>query len=280
MTSSHTKAKLKRIVKAWLYHNSSLVYWQGLDSLAVPFLLKNMTDEALAFASFNQFVDKFCHNFFLKENCSVMNEYLAIFSQLLVFHDPELARHLSDINFKAELYAIPWFLTMFSHVLSLHTLCHLWDTLILGSSYFPMCFGVGILISTRSNLVGNDFNQCILNFSNFSEIDINQCLTNAISVYNRTPPSIAEQNYDKSILLLRYPCEEERRFWNLPGRNQLKLNELQQEICPRISCQDAFRIVETQEICGGNKCMIKKCHSIKIYSLTFVQHMSIKKYLI
>jgi len=44
----------------------------------------------------------------------VIKEYLSKFSQLTAFHEPLLARHLASISFIPELFAIPWFLTMFS----------------------------------------------------------------------------------------------------------------------------------------------------------------------
>ena len=50
---------------------------------------------------------------FLKDNAAVIQEYLAKFSQLQAFHDPVLFNHLDDIGFIPDLYAIPWFLTMF-----------------------------------------------------------------------------------------------------------------------------------------------------------------------
>ena len=34
--------------------------------------------------------------------------------QAWTFHDPELAVHLAEIRFTPELYAVPWFLTLFS----------------------------------------------------------------------------------------------------------------------------------------------------------------------
>lgn len=106
------------------------MYWQGLDSLTAPFLYLNFNDEgeflsiflvgmkvsflAKAFACLYEFVPRYLHKFFLRDNSAVIQEYLAKFSQLIAFHDPELANHLYDINFIPELFAIPWFLTMFS----------------------------------------------------------------------------------------------------------------------------------------------------------------------
>lgn len=69
---------------------------------------------AKAFACLSAFVPKYLYKFFLKDNSAIIQEYLTKFSQLIAFHDPTLANHLYDINFIPELFAIPWFLTMFS----------------------------------------------------------------------------------------------------------------------------------------------------------------------
>jgi len=52
----------------------------------------------------------------------VIQEYLGKFSQIIAFHDPQLANHLKSINFVPELFAIPWFLTMFSRKFCLITM--------------------------------------------------------------------------------------------------------------------------------------------------------------
>lgn len=61
-----------------------------------------------------KFIPKYLHWFFLKDNSQIIKEYLSKFSQLTAFHEPILANHLHEINFIPELFAIPWFLTMFS----------------------------------------------------------------------------------------------------------------------------------------------------------------------
>lgn len=127
--------KLKRVLKAWIVKNSQYVYWQGLDSLTAPFLYLNFNNEGIifsyristyfaiicliilsakAFACLSAFIPKYLQNFFLKDNSAVIQEYLTKFSQLIAFHDPVLANHLFEISFIPELFAIPWFLTMFS----------------------------------------------------------------------------------------------------------------------------------------------------------------------
>lgn len=86
----------------------------GLDSLCAPFLTLNFNSDALAFACLQRFIPRFLRNFFLYDNSHVIQEYLAVFRHLLSFHDPELSSHLDNIQFNPELYAIPWFLTLFT----------------------------------------------------------------------------------------------------------------------------------------------------------------------
>lgn len=120
LSSGTGHKKLQRILKAWVKDNSHYVYWQGLDSLTAPFIYLNFNNEARAFACLSAFIPKYLHKFFLKDNSAIIQEYLAKFSQIIAFHDPYLANHLSSINFVPELFAIPWFLTMFSREFLIH----------------------------------------------------------------------------------------------------------------------------------------------------------------
>ena len=47
----------------------------------------------------------------------------------------------------------------------MHKLLHLWDTLLLGDSSFPLFIGVAILLQLRATLIAAGFNECILLFS-------------------------------------------------------------------------------------------------------------------
>lgn len=117
LSSPEGHLKLKRLLKAWVTAHPHYVYWQGLDSLTAPFLYLNFNNEDLAFHSVYKFIPKYLQWFFLKDNSAVIKEYLSKFSQLTAFHEPVLAQHLANINFIPELFAIPWFLTMFSRKL-------------------------------------------------------------------------------------------------------------------------------------------------------------------
>uniref|UniRef100_A0A8B9MD79 TBC domain-containing protein kinase-like protein n=1 Tax=Accipiter nisus TaxID=211598 RepID=A0A8B9MD79_9AVES len=195
LSSPEGHAKFRRVLKAWVVSHPDLVYWQGLDSLCAPFLYLNFNNEALAYACMSAFIPKYLYNFFLKDNSHVIQEYLTVFSQMIAFHDPELSNHLNEIGFIPDLYAIPWFLTMFTHVFPLHKIFHLWDTLLLGNSSFPFCIGVAILQQLRDRLLANGFNECILLFSDLPEIDIERCVRESINLFRWTPKSATYRQY-------------------------------------------------------------------------------------
>ncbi|XP_068627639.1 TBC domain-containing protein kinase-like protein [Battus philenor] len=229
---------LKRLLKAWLLTNPQYVYWQGLDSLTAPFLYLNFCNEARAFACLSAFVPKFLHKFFLKDNSAVIKEYLAKFWQMAAFHEPELATHLHEINFVPELFAIPWFLTMFSHVFPLHKIVHLWDALLVEGPALPLFMGVGILRQLRDTLLDSGFNECILLFSDLPEIDIGECVKESIEMLRSSPRSISY-----------------RRFTNEPEIKdamdvvEIPMEVLLTEISPRISLSDFFSLTCQDKCC-------------------------------
>ncbi|XP_050800451.1 TBC domain-containing protein kinase-like protein isoform X2 [Gopherus flavomarginatus] len=227
LSSPEGHAKFRRILKAWVVSHPDLVYWQGLDSLCAPFLYLNFNNE----------------------------EYLTVFSQMIAFHDPELSNHLNEIGFIPDLYAIPWFLTMFTHVFPLHKIFHLWDTLLLGNSSFPFCIGVAILQQLRDRLLANGFNECILLFSDLPEIDIERCVRESVNLFCWTPKSATyrqhaqppKQASDGSGSRDSMSCFT-ADYQDAPksdlSRDSIQLNDLKAEVSPRISAEDLIDLCE------------------------------------
>ncbi|CAG0915447.1 unnamed protein product [Notodromas monacha] len=250
--------KFKRILKAWVASHPQYVYWQGLDSLCAPFLRLNFCDEALAFACLSKFIDKYLAGFFLKDNSPVIQEYLATFSHLIAFHDPQLFNHLDEIGFIPELYAIPWFLTMYTHVFPLPKILHLWDKLLLGPPSFPLCVGVGLLHQLRDSLLSFSFNDCILLFSDMPQIDIERCVQDSIRFFRSTPPSVLHRSHEAKI---SFKVIGEHLVDDLPDMvhsasasdklnlsreleiHALPLASLKSEKCPRISAKDLLDLL-------------------------------------
>ena len=236
IASPDSHGKLKRVLKAWVLSNTNLVYWQGIDSLCAPFMYLNFNNEALAYGCLQNFVQKYAKNFFLKDNSNVIHEYLATFSHLTAFHDPDLANHFEMIDFRPDLYAIPWFLTMFAHVFPLHKIFHLWDTMLLCSPEFPLCIGVAILKQLRTILLNSDFNECILLFSELPEINIQKCVTDSLNIFQSTP---------NTCLYLHYLNGETEENLEMASIN---LNETKLEPCPRIGLKNLLILNESKLI--------------------------------
>lgn len=225
LSSSVAHKKLKRVLKAWLVSHPNYVYWQGLDSLCAPFVCLNFCQEHKAYACLTAFVKKYLNEVFIKDNVSVIREYLVKLSHLIAFHDPQLANHLDDKCFIPDLFAIPWFLTMFAHVFPLHKIFHLWDRLLLGDSSYPLFVGFSILTQLRSTLLNSGFNECILLFSDLPEVDIEKCVLESSKFYDATPRSITFRKYELRTETREHdPC--------------LTYEELQAEFNPRISIYD------------------------------------------
>ncbi|XP_055533546.1 TBC domain-containing protein kinase-like protein [Wyeomyia smithii] len=240
LSSQEGHNKLKRLLKAWVSAHPQYVYWQGLDSLTAPFLYLNFNNEERAFLSLYKFIPKYLHLFFLKDNSAIIKEYLVKFFQLIFFHEPVLAKHLHGINFIPELYAIPWFLTMFSHVFPLHKIFHLWDKLILGDNSYPLFIGIAILKQLKITLLTSGFNECILLFSDLPDIVMETCVNDSETMYQFTP---------KSVTYRKYAMHEEE-----PGEFDLKYTdddhkEVQNELYPRISVYDLIRLLRDRPAC-------------------------------
>ncbi|KAK6637359.1 hypothetical protein RUM44_007775 [Polyplax serrata] len=237
LSSAEGHRKLKRILKAWVASHPQYVYWQGLDSLCAPFLYLNFNNEAQAYACLSAFIPKYLHNFFLKDNSAVIQEYLAKFRHLIAFYDPALFNHLESINFIPELFAIPWFLTVFSHVFPLHKIFHLWDRLLLGDASFPLFIGLAVLNHLQDILLYSGFNECILLFSDLPEIDIESCVKYSTEKYKNTPRSITYRRHE----LRPTPAGDVDPDLEM---TPMTVAQLQKECCPHISGSDLLALIE------------------------------------
>lgn len=69
---------------------------------------------------------------------------------------------------------------------------HLWDKLLVGPSSLPLFAGIAILRQIRDTLLSYEFNDCIVLFSDsFPKVDIEKCVSSALTMCKVTPPSIS-----------------------------------------------------------------------------------------
>lgn len=93
-----------------------------------------------------------------------------------------------------QLYAIPWFLTMYTResssksflpqlelslcvldILPMAKIFRIWDILLLGNSSLPLCIGIAILMQLKDLLLSFGFNDCILLFSDLPGLTVASC---------------------------------------------------------------------------------------------------------
>lgn len=188
-------------MKAWVLSNTGLEYWQGLDSLTAPFIAITwncMNGEALAFALLQRMVRKFLSGMFLQKNTSQLQTQLIVFNQLLAFHDPKLFLHLHKLQFLPELFAIPWFLTLFTHILPIESTLRLWDFLFLHDATMIHFVSIAVMRQLRSRLLAIDFNDMVLFFSELHSkqgLDMTRVISEAVKVSGVTPNSLATDHF-------------------------------------------------------------------------------------
>ena len=76
----------------------------------------NFENEQMAFACIQSFIPRYLNDFFAYDNSHVLQDSLAVFRHLLSFNDAELAAHMDEIGFLPDLFAIPWFLTLYTRI--------------------------------------------------------------------------------------------------------------------------------------------------------------------
>ncbi|EYB99561.1 hypothetical protein Y032_0121g1011 [Ancylostoma ceylanicum] len=238
MTSPAAHYGLRRLLKAWLVSHPQYVYWQGCDSLAAPFLLLNFNRLPTALACLTAFIKKYLNNFFLKDNSAIIQEQLAVFNHLLAFVDAKLYTRLASLDFYPELFAIPWFLTCFAHVLPIHKLFHVWDQLLQRDSSFPLFIGLAILHQLRHTLIEASFNDAILLFSDLPDLSMEVVVADSVAYYDRVPPSCAFRSHAVPNGSNEPPPR------GLPCSLQhVSYQELKKWHCPRISTEEfAWRV--------------------------------------
>ncbi|KFM72262.1 TBC domain-containing protein kinase-like protein, partial [Stegodyphus mimosarum] len=140
---------------------------------------------------------------------------------------------------------------MYTHVFPLHKIFHLWDTLLLGHSSFPLCIGVSILKQLRNNLLSYGFNECILMFSDMPEIDIQRCVQDSIKIFCSTPKSITYRVHENPSCNARLPFETNFKLSKEETAGDpdlmmspVSLSELKSEMCPRISAEDLLDLLD------------------------------------
>ena len=153
-------------------------------------------------------------------------------------------------GFIPDLYSIPWFLTMFSHVFPLHKIFHLWDSLLLGNASYPLCVGLAVLYQLRAQLMESQFNECILLFSDMPAVDIDSVVSASISIFKTTPASLTWRQHqsadheDNPLQMTAVPIHtlKRERVGRMSGEELLQLISTDSVCCVDVRPGDEFKL--------------------------------------
>jgi Rab-GTPase-TBC domain/Rhodanese-like domain len=181
-------------------------YKQGLNEALAPFLV--VFDESKhapgsVCNAFYALISKFLPSIFNDHEFESLQCIMRVFNMLLKYHDPKLCTYLDSHDILPELYATPWFITLFARKMSLPVVCRLWDIYIIEDDPFLQYFvALTLLIRNHNKIVSSDHHALpqILSSLVFASVDdVDQVVRLAKHFRSRTPVSVRERLYDISF---------------------------------------------------------------------------------
>ena len=114
---------------------------------------------------------------------------MLVLKWLLMFLEPSLALHLEQIQFLPNLYAVPWFLTLFAQVFDIEVVKKIWDFLFLDRD-FIFLYAVSILSDLKARLSLLSLTDCMSMLKSLSGVlDYDLCLYYASELCLKIPKS-------------------------------------------------------------------------------------------
>lgn len=117
MNSYYGKIKLYELLVSLLNLDKNITYLQGFDSMGTIALAATQFQNDLACVLLHKIILKTVKNFLFQGEKNYVKEYLLVFQWILFFAEPLLAKHLMDLGFYPELYAVSWILNLFSSLI-------------------------------------------------------------------------------------------------------------------------------------------------------------------
>lgn len=118
-------------------HQSGVHYRQGLNELLAVFLMLEREpfeiDDGVLMLCWSRMVSKYCPRLFANTSDSdfiSLQCSLRLLTLMLQYHDPRLCAYLEQFHCVPELYATPWFLTLFARGMNRECCMVMWDFLV------------------------------------------------------------------------------------------------------------------------------------------------------
>ena len=157
----------------------------GLPSLDVSYNL------------FYSLINRFLPSIFSDTDFIGLRAIFRSFRLLLLYFDPQLAQHVDHHNILPELYATPWFITLFARDCHLDVLYFLWDVyLIEDDPFFHYFLALALLVQQRDHLLSLDASALPISLRQLRLSSLLTLLSKARSLREQTPVSMRQHLYD------------------------------------------------------------------------------------
>ncbi|XP_074531611.1 TBC1 domain family member 12 [Halichoeres trimaculatus] len=146
---------LHSVLGAYTCYRPDIGYVQGMSFIAAVLILN--LEEAEAFITFANLLNKPCQMAFFRVDHELMLKYFAAFEVFFEENLPRLFYHFQTNNLTPDLYLIDWIFTLYSKSLPLDVACRVWDVFCRDGEESLFRTGLGILRLFEEVLLQMDF---------------------------------------------------------------------------------------------------------------------------
>ncbi|KAM7385187.1 hypothetical protein PAMP_001283 [Pampus punctatissimus] len=146
---------LHSVLGAYTCYRPDIGYVQGMSFIAAVLILN--LEEAEAFITFANLLNKPCQMAFFRVDHELMLKYFAVFEVFFEENLPRLFNHFQTNNLTPDLYLIDWIFTLYSKSLPLDVACRVWDVFCRDGEESLFRTGLGILRLYEDVLLQMDF---------------------------------------------------------------------------------------------------------------------------
>lgn len=146
---------LHSVLGAYTCYRPDIGYVQGMSFIAAVLILN--LEEAEAFITFANLLNKPCQMAFFRVDHELMLKYFAAFEIFFEENLPRLFSHFQTNSLTPDLYLIDWIFTLYSKSLPLDVACRVWDVFCRDGEESLFRTGLGVLRLYEDVLLQMDF---------------------------------------------------------------------------------------------------------------------------
>lgn len=146
---------LHSVLGAYTCYRPDIGYVQGMSFIAAVLILN--LEEAEAFITFANLLNKPCQMAFFRVDHELMLKYFAAFEIFFEENLPRLFSHFQTNSLTPDLYLIDWIFTLYSKSLPLDVACRVWDVFCRDGEESLFRTGLGVLRLFQDVLLQMDF---------------------------------------------------------------------------------------------------------------------------